>query len=371
VNEGFRVAYDETLGSLGTSGSATYVRELGSTLRQRLDGRLLGLCCPGARARGGSSRLQARTHTLLRDLWWYSGGFAQEAARRGATLVHATFPSRRGRTPLVLTLFDVAVLRHPERFRRWFRFYARRTFGPRVRAADAVVTLSEAARSEICAVLGADPSRVFVVPCGVRQDLGTAVAPAVRQQVLERYRIDRPFLLTVGAAEPRKNLPRLLEAIAQLRASPETRDILLVHAGPPGWLLGDLAALGARYGLGAHFRAVGEIPQEDLVALYQSAHAVAYPSLYEGFGLPVLEAMAAGTPVVTSNCSSMPEIAGDAAVLVDPQSVSSIADGIHQVWFDETLRRELIDRGQRRARRYTWEAAADATITIYERVLGS
>jgi glycosyltransferase involved in cell wall biosynthesis len=173
----------------------------------------------------------------------------------------------------------------------------------------------------------------------------------------------------VGTIEPRKNLRRVLAAIHLLRSRRATADIRLVHAGPEGWLADDVPRAVRELGLSAVVRFLGFVPQSDLVALYRLARVCVYPSLYEGFGLPVAEAMACGCPVVTSDVSSLPEVAGDAAVLVDPTSVEAIADGIASLWTDEARRRSLTTHGLQRAGTFTWERAARETSAVYDAVL--
>src|SRR5207245_2603641 len=184
------------------------------------------------------------------------------------------------------------------------------------------------------------------------------------REVRRRHGLPPAFVLTVGSVEPRKNLPRLLEAIHRLRARAETADVVLVHAGPEGWLADGVQPVIRALGLSDVVRFLGHVPRHDLVALYGVARLCAYPSLYEGFGLPVAEAMACGCPVVTSNVSALPEVAGGAAVLVDPGSVEEIAAGIAALWTDENRRRTLAARGLARARSFTWERTARATAAV-------
>jgi glycosyltransferase involved in cell wall biosynthesis len=159
--------------------------------------------------------------------------------------------------------------------------------------------------------------------------------------------------------------------VSSLRSRPGCADLALLHVGPTGWLAQDVSRTVAELGLQERVRFLGYVPNEDLAALYQLARVSVYPSLFEGFGLPVLEAMGSGCPVVTSNCSSMPEVAGGAAVLVDPMREESIADGLGRVWEDDQLRRDLIARGRCRASSFTWESVARETVMLYDRVLAA
>jgi glycosyltransferase involved in cell wall biosynthesis len=223
---------------------------------------------------------------------------------------------------------------------------------------------------EICEMLHVPEERVHVVYCGIADDFSHAEESAANDAgILTGLGVDGPFLLSVGALEPRKNLDRALEAFAVLRGQPQFRDMRLVHVGPEGWLSSHVPALVRSLGIESDVRFLGVVPRPALAALYRAARVTVYVSLYEGFGLPVAESMACGTPVVTSNRSSMPEVAGGAALLVDPLSIDSIVQGIASAWSDEELRRTLRSRGLARARAFDWSNAAGETARVYERVL--
>lgn len=367
------VAFDFTPAHLDVGGTGVYTRELGRALGELLGDRLIPIACPATRPPAEQRTIRDRAHTLARDLWWYRGGSARAAHRAGAQLIHAPMPSRRGANtpPMIVTVFDVAVLKFPDKFRRWFGIYQRRTLPERVRAATSVVTLSEASKQEIIDLIGIPPERITVVPCGVSDEFRESRTDADVAEVRKRYGLSQPFALTVGYIEPRKNLDRLVRAIAQLRADPATGDVQLVHAGPAGWLATDLPALLRELKVGNAVRFLGHVPLRDLATLYRASRLTVYPSLYEGFGLPVAEAMASGCPVVTSDRSSMVEVAGDAGVLVDPTSIESIADGVRRVWTDASLRASLATRGKEHAAQYTWRAAAGATADVYRRAVNA
>ena len=210
-------------------------------------------------------------------------------------------------------MHDLAVLRHPEVFPVWTRLYGRTALRPTIRAADRVIAVSEFSKREVVDLAGVDPERIDVVP--------NALEPVFRP---DGDAAEGEYVLAVGTLEPRKNLARMVEAAA--RAGVELRLV-----GAPGW--GDAGVAGS------HVTWLGRIDDEELAAAYRGARSLVFPSLYEGFGIPALEAMACGTPVVTSAGSAMEEVVGDAAVLVDPLDVASIAAGI-----------ETADRQRERAR---------------------
>lgn len=269
--------------------------------------------------------------------------------------------------PFVLTLHDMSLFLHPNTQPLKSRVLIRSLIPAVGRRAAAVITVSESARRDILAVLGLRPDRVHVVY--------EAASPAFRviddrselDRVARRYGLKHPFILTVGTLEPRKNLPRLFEAFA--RVCRARRDVELVVAGPWGWRTQGLRAQVDRLRLTDSVRFLDYIPDGELPTLYTLARASAFPSLYEGFGLPIVESMACGTPVVTSNRSAMPEVADGAAILVDPTSVASIADGLLTILSDETRHAALREAGLRRAAQFSWRTVAQRTVEVYEMVM--
>jgi glycosyltransferase involved in cell wall biosynthesis len=304
------------------AGTARHVRGLVGALRGRADLELELLSF------GGTGRLSS----VVRDTWWYSRGIGRGAS--GLDVLHCTtFRGPAGAaTPTVVTVHDLAILRHPESLPPWHRRYGRGGLGKVVRAADAVVAVSEFTKAEIVELLGVPAERIRVVPNGVDPVFDPDGERAVGD-----------YVLAVATLEPRKNLARVVDA-AQI-AGVELRVV-----GARGWGGVDVPGW------------VGEIPDAELARLYRGARCVVYASLYEGFGLPVLEAMASGTPAVTSHGSALEETAGGAALLVDPLSVESIAHGIAEA---ETRRDELVALGLARASEFTWPRAADAVEALW------
>jgi glycosyltransferase involved in cell wall biosynthesis len=304
------------------AGTARHVRGLLGALRDR----------PGLELELLSFGGTARVSSVVRDALWYPVGLPRRARR--LDLLHCTTfrGPARARIPVVLTVHDLAILRSPGAFPRWHRLYRRAGLEQVLRRADAVVAVSEFTKGEVVELADVSPERIGVVPNGV-DAVFTADGPAA----------EGSYVLAVATLEPRKNLGRAVEA-ARL-AGVELRVV-----GARGW--GGVEVPGW----------VGEIPDTELAALYRGARCVLYPSLYEGFGLPVLEGMACGTPVVTSRGTAMEEIAGGAAVLADPLDPASIAEGIAEA---QARRAELVPLGQARAREFTWARAADAVEALW------
>jgi glycosyltransferase involved in cell wall biosynthesis len=273
-------------------------------------------------------------------------------------LVHATsaaVPPVRGR-PLVATVHDLAFRHYPEAYPAAGRRYHDRS--ARIVAGEAarVLVPSESTARDLAELYGVDRGRVTITPLGV--EVSDEPDHAGARRLLGELGVRGPFLLAVGTLEPRKNLPRLLAAFGEV--TDELPDHWLVVVGPVGW--------GPRLRPtwdSVRVKLAGRVGDRLLHALYQAADGLAYPSLYEGFGLPVLEAMANGTPVLTSDCSSLPEVAGGAALLVDPLDRSAIAAGLVRLAGDTTLRDRLTEAGRRRAAGFSWRATAAATWATY------
>jgi len=235
------------------------------------------------------------------------------------------------------------------------------------RRARAVITDSEWSRGDLIRLLRLSPQKVHVVPLAPAAHFTPGDVAAARQRVHERLGVQPPIILAVGYSSPRKNIPRLLEAVAT-GPQPVLREATVVIVGRPAG--GGAEALRERFpALGNRLVFTDWISQDDLVALYRAANVLAFPSLYEGFGLPVLEAMACGTPVVSANTSSLPEVAGDAAVLVDPTDRGAIAEAVAAVLEDGALGETLSQKGLRRAAEFTWQRTARQTYEVYASVL--
>ena len=264
------------------------------------------------------------------------------------------------RAPLVATVHDLWFLDHPDHYTWHSRAVMKRGFDLARREARLIVCPSSAS-IESCVAAGVERDRLRLVPWGVR---ARRVDDREAASVLRGYGLERPYVLFSGTIEQRKNVVRLLHAFERLDRS----DVDLVLAGPPGsnpdaWEA-ELDAAAAR--LGPRCRRLGAVPPGDLDALCARASVVAYPSLGEGFGLPILFAMAQGAPVVTSKGSSTEEVAGDAAVLVDPLDVDAIAEGIDRVLIDRQLAASVREAGRRRAAGFTWERTASLAAAVYE-----
>jgi glycosyltransferase involved in cell wall biosynthesis len=320
-----RVAIDVSPLVQTRAGTARYLKGLLRELRRRDD------VAVSARSFGRSDRLS----TLARDAVWYPFGLGRN---RDSDVLHC--PTYRGplrpRLPLVVTVHDLAVLRHPDAFNRWTRTYSPRVVPRVLRAARRVIAVSEFTRRELVELLDVPGEKIRVVPNAVEPEF-TPEGPAA----------DGDYVLAVGTLEPRKNLHRLADAARRT-------DVELRVVGARGWGGIEVGGNGVRW--------LGEVSDAELARLYRGARCVAYPSLYEGFGIPVLEAMACGVPVVTTRGTAMEEVADGAAVLVDSHDPAEIAAGLERAAAE---REQLVERGLERARAFRWDAVADATVAVY------
>jgi len=272
--------------------------------------------------------------------------------------------------PVIVTIHDLSFIRFPTLFRPANRLYLKVMTQLSARRARRLIAVSAHTATEITRLLGIPPERIDIIYHGVEpafRPLPTGEVEAFRQH----QGLPERFVLFVGTLEPRKNLVRLVEAFAQFRRQEAASQgqVKLVLAGGRGWLYDRLFARVEALALDQDVLFPGYVPNDKLPLWYNAALALVYPSLYEGFGLPVLEALACGTPVLTSNASSLPEAAGYAALTVDPHDVEALAEGLNRLLTDEPLRDRLRTRGLAHARRFTWPHTARETARTYRRAL--
>jgi glycosyltransferase involved in cell wall biosynthesis len=270
--------------------------------------------------------------------------------------------------PAVVTIHDCIHLMFPEYLpNRAAYLYARTFMTLAARRSARVLTVSEASKRDILQYFRVPPERIEVIYNGIDERFWSAPAEDAVERVRQRYQLNDPFILYTGNIKPHKNLVRLIEAFQRLRRSGLDQVKLLI-IGDEISKYATLRRAVHRHKLHKHVRFHGFVPDETLAILYRLAAAFVFPSLYEGFGLPPLEAMASGTPVVTSNVSSLPEVVGDAALLIDPYDVDAIAGAIRMVLTDAALRDDLRERGWRRAREFSWERSVARIRSIYAEV---
>jgi glycosyltransferase involved in cell wall biosynthesis len=280
---------------------------------------------------------------------------------------HATFwpAPLEARKASVLTVYDLLSLPHPE----WGTKYlmsCHRTIAAMAPKYDHIIAISEATRQQLLEYSRVDPEKVSVIHLGVGQEWRRPPSEEYIVGARGRYHLQKPYLLYVGNQDPRKNLERVVDAYDRL-CEENGANWDLVMIGPRAWSAGAQKHLFDRPRKG-RVRRLGFIPRQDVIALTASASGLILASLMEGFGLPIVEAMSVGCPVITSNVSCMPEVAGDAALLVDPTDTAAIADSMKRLLTDEALAADLRERGRARAAGFTWEENARRTLEVYEKV---
>ena len=365
-----RVAVDATAVPARLTGAGVYVARVLAELAARDDLELEAFCAPSSAGALAAPGLRLRPVRLAgagrpARIAWTQLLAGRAARRAGAGLLHGVHYELplRSRLPQVVTVHDLTLLTHPE----WHEASKVRYFGWAMRRAVAsatrVLCVSATTAADLTERLGVPSDRVDVTP------LGTDLRPATDAQVAEvrrRLGLDGPYLLGLGTVEPRKDLPTLVRAFAALAAELPHR---LVLAGLAGWGAGELEAAVAASGVADRILVTGYVADADKAALLTGADVFAYPSRYEGFGLPVLEAMACGTPVVTTTGGSLPEVAGDAATLIDPGDEDALAAAIAKLATDPAARQDAAARGLARAATFTWKRCADLTATAYARAI--
>ncbi|MEW6582975.1 MAG: glycosyltransferase family 1 protein [Actinomycetota bacterium] len=347
-----RVLYDTTAAQLTAAGVGRYVTTLADALAAVPAVEVQRVAAPaGGRVAAG----------LRREAVYYPAGLGRLARRRRADVVHCPGPSgpRRMPVPLVVTVHDVIPLRFPHLFTRVNAAHFRLVAAPAARRAARVIVSTEFTGREVADLLGVDPRRIAVTPWGI--DPRFHPVPVDRDDLARRHGLPPRYVLCVGTLEPRKNLVTLLRAFREVRR--RHGDVALAAVGGAGWRDDELlAALG---GAPEGVVRLGFVPDDDLVALYAGASCFAFPSLYEGFGFPPIEAMACGAPVVASDASCLPEVLGDAALLVAPHDEAGLAGAITRVLDDPALAADLRARGLARAASHRWDECARLTAAAY------
>jgi len=298
---------------------------------------------------------------------WKQLGVPRALAANHADLFHATsggvplFSPR----PVVATILDLLVEVGPRWFPTRVRFQVSATTRLAAARADALIAISESTKKDLVDRYRVRPEKITVIPCGVEDRFRPDIGEEERARVRQAYGLERPYVLYVGSLFRWRNLARLVQAHANLLS--RGIEIDLVLAGRDIWGNSDAPAQVAESGTANQVHFLGYVANEDLPALYAGAEVFAYPSLHEGFGIPPLEAMASGVPVVVSNAASLPEVVGDAGITVDPNSVEELTEGLTKAICDSTVRARMKAGGIERASRFDWSSVAALTASVYDR----
>jgi len=302
---------------------------------------------------------------VLKRRWW-SLGLPLHLLRNSFDLFHGTnyeipFWSRR---PTVVTIHDLSILSQSEVHEQRLVRRARKRLPWMAKRASKIITPSNSVKTEVCEGFGIQPDKVAVTP--------EAPRPVFKRredrELLRRLGIEGDFILFVGTIEPRKNLRRLVEAFDQMLRNTSLSPTLVI-AGGQGWMMDDFVSFIKRTGVEDRVRLTGYLGDEELCGLYSTCAAFIYPSLYEGFGLPPLEAMACGAPVITSRTPALVETVGSAARLVDPKNVDDIARAMAEMLSDKKAREHYAELGTAHVKKYSWEQTALKTLEVYRELL--
>ena len=295
---------------------------------------------------------------------------ARELRRHPVDVLHVQYTAPPlAPCPVVTTIHDLAFEHLPETFNRRSWMQMRITVRRTARRAAQIITVSEYSRQDISKTYKIEPDRILVTPEAAPAGFSPVTDETELRKVRKTYGIERDYILSLCSIQPRKNLVRLIEAYSLLRQSrPEVKLPQLVLAGKRGWLDGETFNAARQSAGSSDILFTGYVADEDLPALYSGAICFVYPSYFEGFGLPPLEAMKCGAAVIVGNRTSLPEVVGDAALAVDPFDVDAIASAIRKLVNDSVLRRELSIKGQERARKFDWRETARKTLAVYNEV---
>jgi glycosyltransferase involved in cell wall biosynthesis len=370
-----RIAIDYTPALRQGAGIGRYTRGLVEGLARIDSANLYTLFSAGDRPSAGDWPANFRLRTSPIPHRWLTVGwhrlrlpFPVELLAGACDLYHSpdfTLPPLRRARGLV-TIHDLSFLRVPECADPRLRAFLERAVPAAVVRAHRILADSENTRTDLIEILGVDPDRISVVTPAVEPRFRREDAAVRLENVRARYRLPERFILGLGTLEPRKNFTGLIAAFSRLAGETGLPHALVI-GGQPGWLYDGIYRQAEREDVAGRVLFPGFIADEDLPALYSLAEVFVFPSLYEGFGIPVLEAMACGTPVVTSNNSSLPEASGSAALMVDATDSAGLAGAIAKVLNDAELRRRMIAAGNEQASRFTWQRSAQALLKAYER----
>jgi glycosyltransferase involved in cell wall biosynthesis len=323
----------------------------------------------GSPARTGFEWIDLPDHSPVRRLIWEQIEFPNLLKKQRIDLLHSLHYTRPLRLACrsIVTIHDMTFFLFPHLHTRAKRIFFPAMIRYSARAADALIAISESTRQDAIRILGLPPGKITSVPLGVRPEFRHVHDQTLKADVRARYHLPEKFLLFVGLVEPRKNLPLLLKSYH--RVVSQGTHLPLVIVGRNGWMYEQVLELIASLGLTEAVHLAGYVSPEDLPIVYNLADVFIYPSLYEGFGLPPLEALACGTPVITTAISSMPEHIGQAGLLIPPGDEDALTQAIIRLLNDRELKSRLAILGPQQAAQFTWTRTAHQTLQVYENVL--
>jgi len=374
-----RIAIDYTAGIRQGAGVGTYARNLVDAMLAQDQSNQYTLLTSGrptkerpfptaANVRGRSIFIPDRYLNLLWYRWrlplyatYFSG---QVDVYHGLDFA---LPPLNGKVRKVVSVYDLTFLEHPEYAVPALAAYLNKVVPESVASADVVAAISQETRRALIERFTTPQEKITVIPCGVGAHFRRITDPVILAATRHKFGLKHPLVLGVGTLEPRKNHLGIIKAFYQTQKK-KTRPAMLALAGGHGWLYEETQRVVAELKLENRVRFLGRVSDLELITLYSMADVFAFPSFSEGFGIPPLEAMACGAPVITSNTSSLPEVVGDAALLIDPHDKHALGDAITRLLEDEQLREELRRKGYQRIQHYTWPLAARKMLSVYQKL---
>mgnify|MGYP001572978739 CR=1 FL=1 len=264
----------------------------------------------------------------------------------------------------VIAILDVSYLHFPQLFKKKDLYQLKLWGGYSIKKAKKIITISKSSKNDIIKAYGVSEDKIEVIYPGIKQVVSARNEVSDMNELNKKFGVDDEYILFVGTLQPRKNIEKLVEAFSTIK----NKKLKLVIVGKKGWMFEDILKAPGRYGVSDRVKFLENVSDDDLPSFYKNAICFVLPSLYEGFGLPVLEAMQYGCPVLTSNISSLPEAGGDAAIYFDPENTQDIAGKIEKVVNDDKLRREMIKKGHEQVKKFSWEKTARETLKVLEEV---
>jgi glycosyltransferase involved in cell wall biosynthesis len=359
-----RIGIDTSALFLNRSGTATYIRGLLGGFRaasKKTD--IIQLYYEPRFDR--RRRLLRIYDTINSEIIWTQKKLTKEAVRKNCDIIHgpAMLSPTRSPMPIVLTILDLYIMRHKNSFPLWYRILMNYVLPKIMNSSSRIIAISQFTKQEILDLFPNIPeSKITVTLLGV-DALFTRRQEEEELQIKKKYSLIKPFIIAVSTIEPRKNIKNLIKSFALIKEKIE-HDLVLV--GAYGWKSKDLMEMINKMNLKERIKFLGFIRRKELPALYSAADIFVYPSLYEGFGLPLLEAMACGCPVITSNCASMPEVVGTAAIKINPRNIEELSFALETLISDDDKKEALRVEGMKRASGFSWQQCAQKTIEVYE-----
>lgn len=355
-----KVAIDvqTTLGQ--PTGFGFYVSNLVKALQKRSDSDLeLALVRPD----------NAKDFSTPQRFIWDQFTYPRKAREQGVDLIHQPCFSAPllHKGPVVVTIHDIISILFPQTIKLASRVFYSKWMPLSYRKALQIITISNSTKNDIVKILGIDKNKITVIPLAVDEKFNDSVSAVEVERVKKKYKLPERYILHIGTLEPRKNLGFLIEAFSQVIRDSDFDDLRLVITGKKGWYFEGLFGKVKKLNLEKKVIFTGYFDEEDKPALYRGATVFAFPSLYEGFGLPPLEAMASGVPVISSNTSSMPEVIGEAGILLSPDDEDAWVTNIKKVVSSELLQAEMKKKNKKQLEKFSWDKTAEETLRVYKK----